>query len=148
MPKDILELLEEDCSPRTASAFTKLATDYLDETRDRGTRVSTRHTPAEIAERFTEPLPTGVKSIEQIVGRLRTDFLSDANHLYHPRYVGHQVSAPLPAAIWTESVVAALNNSLAVFEMSPTATAMEYQVMRWMCDLVGFDASSDRKSVV
>ena len=29
--------------------------------------------------------------------------IPDCNHLYHPRYVGHQVAAPLPAAVWMES---------------------------------------------
>jgi L-2,4-diaminobutyrate decarboxylase len=56
--------------------------------------------------------------------------------------MGHQVSAPLPAAVWTESLIAALNQSLAIFEMSPTGTMLEHQVIRWMCDLVGYPASS------
>jgi L-2,4-diaminobutyrate decarboxylase len=48
----------------------------------------------------------------------------------------------LPAAIWTESLTAALNQSLAVAEMSPTGTALEHRVIRWMCDLVGYGAAS------
>ena len=142
MSTKILELLDDDCSPHVANAFTQVATDYLNATRDRTRRVSTAHTPPELAARFDERLPTGTKSIDEVIARLRDDYLPDANHLYHPRYVGHQVSAPLPAAIWTESLVAAVNNSLAVFEMSPSATAIEFQVMRWMCDLVGFGAAA------
>src|SRR5512140_1900581 len=52
--------------------------------------------------------------------------------------MGHQVAAPLPAAVWTEAIIAALNNSLAVSEMSPTGTVIEERVIRWMCDLAGF----------
>ena len=52
--------------------------------------------------------------------------------------MGHQVAAPLPAAIWSESLVAALNQSTAVFEMSPVGTTIERRVVRWLCDLVGF----------
>ena len=44
---------------------------------------------------------------------------------------------PLPATTWAEVVVGALNNSIAVREMSPTATAVEYRVIRWMADLAG-----------
>jgi L-2,4-diaminobutyrate decarboxylase len=76
------------------------------------------------------------------VARLRDEVLPDCNRLYHPRYAGHQVSAPLPAAIWTESLTAALNQSLAVAEMSPTGTALEHRVVRWMCDLVGYGAAA------
>jgi L-2,4-diaminobutyrate decarboxylase len=53
-------------------------------------------------------------------------------------YLGHQVSAPLPAAVWTEALIAALNQSVAVAEMSPTGTAVEGRVVRWMADLAGF----------
>ena len=56
--------------------------------------------------------------------------------------MGHQVSAPLPAAVWTESLIAALNQSAAVSEMSPMGTVLEERVVRWMCDLAGFGAEA------
>jgi len=64
--------------------------------------------------------------------------IPDSNHLFHPRSMGHQVSAPLPAAVWTEALTAALNQSAAVWEMSPVGTILEARVVRWMCDLAGF----------
>ena len=76
--------------------------------------------------------------MEEVVARLRDDVIADANRLTHPMYMGHQVSAPLPAAVWAECVVAALNQSVAVWEMSPTGTPVEHQVMRWMASLAGF----------
>jgi L-2,4-diaminobutyrate decarboxylase len=100
--------------------------------------VSTTLSPSEIAERFDEPIPLDGMPLEAVVERLREQVLPDCNRLYHPRYVGHQVSAPLPAAIWTESLTAALNQSLAVAEMSPVGTVLEHRVIRWMCDLAGF----------
>jgi L-2,4-diaminobutyrate decarboxylase len=54
--------------------------------------------------------------------------------------MGHQVSAPLPVAVWTEALTAALNQSGAVWEMSPVGTIIETQVVRWMCELAGFGA--------
>jgi hypothetical protein len=45
--------------------------------------------------------------------------------LSHPRYGAQQVAAPIPAAALVESVVAAMNQSLAVWEMSPIATAID-----------------------
>jgi L-2,4-diaminobutyrate decarboxylase len=63
--------------------------------------------------------------------------MPDVNRLMHPMYMGHQVSAPLAAAVWTDVVISAVNNSMAVWEMSPVATVIEEQVIRWMCDLAG-----------
>ena len=104
--------------------------------------MTTRHTPAELAARFAEPLPRTGRGMAEIVARLRDDVIAESNHLYHPRYVGHQVSASLPAAVWTESLIGALNQSVAVFEMSPVGTVLETQVIRWMCDLVGCGAGA------
>jgi len=49
--------------------------------------------------------------------------------LAHPRYLAQQVAAPIPMAALSESVVGALNQSLAVWEMSPIATAIDRQLM-------------------
>src|SRR6185312_3636854 len=56
--------------------------------------------------------------------------------------VGHQIAGPLPAAVWTEAITAALNQSVAVWEMSPVGTVLEHRVMRWMCALAGFGPES------
>jgi len=138
MATDTLAALEDDSGTVVAQAFMALATEYLAAMRDRVGPVSTAHTRAELAARFAEPLPRRARAIGEIIDRLRDDVIPDCNHLYHPRYVGHQVSAPLPAAIWTEALTAALNQSLAVWEMSPVATVLEHQVVRWLTDLAGY----------
>ena len=58
-------------------------------------------------------------------------------HLHHPRFVGHQVTAPLPLAALAELVGALLNNGMAVYEMGPAATAMEHAVVRFLCGALG-----------
>ncbi len=135
---DILATIEADCSAAVGQAFVKVAADYFAQTRSREGRVSTAHTPAGLAARFDEPMPRAGTSIDAVIARLRSDILPDCNRLFHPRYVGHQVSAPLPAAVWMESVTAALNQSVAVFEMSPVATVLEHRVIEWMCGLAGY----------
>ncbi len=136
------EELERDASPDVARLFADLVAAYLADTRSGDGPVSTSLDPATIAGRFDEPLPRDGVEIERVTERLLTDVLQDSNRLYHPRYMGHQVSAPLPAAIWTESFIAALNQSVAVWEMSPVATVVEHRVIRWMCDLAGFDENA------
>ena len=139
---DIRESLEHDMSPESAALFTELTTTYLADTRTGAGPVSTSRSSTELAARFDEPMPMEGQPLRNVVARLRDDVLPDCNRLYHPRYAGHQVSAPLPAAIWTESLTAALNQSVAVAEMSPTGTALEHRVIRWMCDLVGYGPGS------
>ncbi len=137
-PHPVFSDLEQDAEAPVAEAFARLAVEYFASTRSGEGPVSTAHGPDELARRFDEPLPASGRPLERVLERLRRDVIPDSNHLCHPRSMGHQVSAPLPAAVWTESLVAALNQSGAVWEMSPVGTVLERQVVRWMCDLAGF----------
>lgn len=96
----------------------------------------------DLAGRFAEPVPLEGRPLGEVLARIDRDLLSGVNRLAHPMYMGHQVSAPLAAAIWMESLKAAVNNSAAVREMSPAGTAVERQVIRWMCDLAGLGAEA------
>lgn len=119
-----------------------VATSYLASSRDGSRRVSTAHTPETLAQRFDEPLPRGERPLRDIARRLSDDVVPDSNQLYNPMCMGHQVAAPLPAAIWTEPLIGALNQSLAVWEMSPVATVIERQVVRWLTTLAGWGPNS------
>lgn len=129
--------LEQDAEAPAAQAFAQLAADYFASTRSGQGPVSTALRPEELERRFDEPLPRRGRPLDEVLERLRTQVVPDSNHLCHPRSMGHQVSAPLPAAVWTESLVAALNQSGAVWEMSPVGTILEARVVRWLCDLAG-----------
>ena len=135
---DILEQLETDADFAVASKIVKLAADYLAASRDRQSHVSSVQDQQMIARRFDEPMPMRGASLEAVIDRLRSEVIPDSNWLYHPRAMGHQVAPPLPAVIWSETIIAALNNSTAVFEMSPVGTTLERRVIRWMADLIGF----------
>jgi L-2,4-diaminobutyrate decarboxylase len=71
------------------------------------------------------------------------DVVDEAIHLAHPMYMGHQVAPPLPQAVLADALASLLNNSIAVWEMSPTGSLVEAQVIRWMAELIGFPDGSD-----
>ncbi|WP_306599427.1 aminotransferase class I/II-fold pyridoxal phosphate-dependent enzyme [Geothrix sp. 21YS21S-2] len=65
--------------------------------------------------------------------------LEGSHHLQHPRYVGHQCSAPLPLTALLGMVADLLNNGTAVYEMGPVSTAMERSLVQWFSGLAGYD---------
>jgi L-2,4-diaminobutyrate decarboxylase len=67
--------------------------------------------------------------------------------LHHPRYAGHQVCPPFAVGAMAEMVIATLNNSTAVWEMSPAATIVEKNVIRWLCEQVGYPAGAGGTTV-
>jgi L-2,4-diaminobutyrate decarboxylase len=140
MSHPVFALLEQDAECDAAYLFANLASDYLTGARTGTGPVSTGLTPAEIAHCFAEPLPRQSHDLTAVAERVGRDVMREFNRLAHPMYLGHQVSAPLPAMVWMESVIAAMNQSVAVWEMSPTATIIETQLIRWLCELVGWGA--------
>ena len=139
---DLLSAIENDTDSAVGAAFARLVASYFRSTRTPDGPVSTPASAPELARRFAEPLPSGGRPLDEVLGRLERDVLPDCNRLTHPRSMGHQVSAPLGAAVWTEALTAALNQSGAVWEMSPIGTVIETQVVRWMCDLAGYGADA------
>ncbi|MFL5483003.1 MAG: pyridoxal phosphate-dependent decarboxylase family protein [Gemmatimonadaceae bacterium] len=142
MIEDILAELEADTSLETGQQFAALTARYFASTGTGAGQVSTPFDSGEIAARFDEDFPRDGKSIGEIIERLEKQVIADANKYYHPMYMGHQTSAPLPIGIWMESIIGALNQSLAVWEMSPTASMIEHQIVAWLSRLAGYEAGS------
>ncbi|MEO0330562.1 MAG: aminotransferase class I/II-fold pyridoxal phosphate-dependent enzyme, partial [Bacteroidota bacterium] len=67
--------------------------------------------------------------------------LMESIHIHHPRYVGHQVAAPAPAAALAGLLSAFLNNGMAVYEMGPVSSAIERLVMKQIAGKVGYENS-------
>lgn len=69
--------------------------------------------------------------------------LKYTNHLHHPRYIGHQVTSPLPLAALAQLTTSLLNNGAAIYEMGPVAMAMERNLVKYFSALIGYSAGSD-----
>ena len=98
---------------RDGHALIDILADHLDSTSRREGRVLDYVPPAELLDRWTGtfqpgPGPSLVDLMPQV--------LSESHHLHHPRYIGHQVSSPLPSAALAELVSAILNNGTAEYE--------------------------------
>jgi glutamate/tyrosine decarboxylase-like PLP-dependent enzyme len=142
MPDPLLAPLDADQTREAGAQFLDLVVRYLAETSSGEGPVSTRLMPEELAARFNEPLPATGRPLSEVLGRIEREILPDVTRLTHPMYLGHQVSAPLPAAIWIEALISAFNNSTAVQEMAPPTTIIEHQLVRWMSEMVGWAAGS------
>lgn len=68
--------------------------------------------------------------------------LDHSIQLHHPSYMGHQVCPPFPSAILGDLLISTLNQSTAVWEMSPIGTVIEQEVVRWLADRAGYPAES------
>ena len=63
--------------------------------------------------------------------------------LHNPRYMGHQISPPLPAAALASLMSDLMNNGMGVYEMGIGGTVMERFVIKSMARKFGFGDSAD-----
>src|SRR3954454_18257496 len=68
--------------------------------------------------------------------------MDNAIQLHHPAYMGHQVCPPSPTAVIADLVISTLNQSTAVWEMSPIGTVIEQEVVRWLAERIGYPANA------
>lgn len=96
--------------------------------------------PDELAGKYASILEKGP-------GEPFADYMAEAisrfNHLHHPRYIGHQVTSPLPMVALAQLATTLMNNGAAVYEMGPVAMAMEKNIIRYFSGLMGYDNNAD-----
>ncbi|MEZ5942798.1 MAG: aminotransferase class I/II-fold pyridoxal phosphate-dependent enzyme [Planctomycetaceae bacterium] len=62
---------------------------------------------------------------------------SKGHNLHHPRYVGHQVPASVPAAGLFDAIASVTNQVMAIYEMGPWATAVERALVDMWATQIG-----------
>ena len=117
-----------DAFRRAGHAIVDRLADHLEHARRRAMPVlPVLDHAAESARWRLGAAPRGVDALPEVASKV----LERSNHLHHPGFVGHQVSAPHPLAAFGELVAGLLNNGMAVYEMGPAATAIEREVVAW-----------------
>jgi L-2,4-diaminobutyrate decarboxylase len=137
-----LQAIADDTGPAAARRFADLASRFLGSSVEGQVPVTSAAGPDALYQLVDEPVPETGLALDQILDQVERSVLDHSIRLSHPMYLGHQVSAPLPSAVWTEILISALNNSVAVREMSPAGTALETRLIRWMCELAGLPAGA------
>jgi L-2,4-diaminobutyrate decarboxylase len=96
--------------------------------------------PDQLAEIFSFDSSGGDKEpLDLFLKRI----ISYSNHLHHPRYIGHQVTPPLPVTVLAQFCTTLLNNGAAIYEMGPVNMAMERNVINRFGALIGYNTKYD-----
>src|SRR5262249_40882516 len=102
--------------------------------------VTRDESPSSVREALdlTDPLPEfGMDPavlLKQTTERLFDHSLFNA----HPRFFGYITAAPAPIGILGDFVAAALNPNAGAWTLSPAATEVESQTVRWIAELIGY----------
>ncbi len=67
-----------------------------------------------------------------------TRYLKHSVRLHHPRYIAHQVGIPDYPGALAALINGVVNNPMAIYEMGPSAATLEFAVINWMLEKIGW----------
>ncbi|MGE3177497.1 MAG: aspartate aminotransferase family protein [Vicinamibacterales bacterium] len=106
--------------------------------------VTPDRSPAVIRKAFDleRPLPQDGTAPDELLAR--TTRLLFAHSLFnaHPRFFGYVTAPPAPIGVLGDFLAAALNANVGSWTLSPAATEIEAQTVRWIAELIGYPAGS------
>jgi glutamate/tyrosine decarboxylase-like PLP-dependent enzyme len=141
VPEDnmISESLSEQ-HERLGHAVTKLISEHA--ARLDSAPVTSRATPADLEKLFDEPLPIKGMPAAEILAQFARDVAPHAMQIPSPRYFGQFNPTPLPIGVWADALCSALNQNAGAWRNGPTSALIETQVLRWLCELIGYGGAA------
>jgi glutamate/tyrosine decarboxylase-like PLP-dependent enzyme len=88
------------------------------------------------------PAPVTPTSITAILDEFRDRLAGGQMNAQHPRQFGYFTPPPLPVSMMGELLAQMTNQGVDVWHAGPLATFVEEEVVRWLCDLVGYGPPS------
>jgi glutamate/tyrosine decarboxylase-like PLP-dependent enzyme len=118
------------------TAVTKLVSDFV--ARLETTPVTSPATPVDLERLFNEAMPIDGMPAEEILARFERDVAPHAMLIPSPRYFGQFNPTPLAIGVWADALCSALNQNAGAWRNGPTSALIEAQVIRWLCELIGY----------
>jgi len=116
--------------------------DYLDDLDERSIMISDNNQQLKTILRAHE-LQEESKSAVDVFSASLTLLRKYSFNSNHPRQWGYIIPTVDPLTSLAELVTGVFNQNLAGWEISPIATEIECQTVRWLAQIVGFDESCD-----
>jgi glutamate/tyrosine decarboxylase-like PLP-dependent enzyme len=89
--------------------------------------------------RAPAPAPPGPTPSADLLEEFRTRVAPHQLNAYHPRSLSYFTPPPLAMSVVGELLAQVTQQGVDVWHAGPLATFIEEEVVRWLCDLVGYD---------
>ncbi|MEO8571905.1 MAG: pyridoxal-dependent decarboxylase [Chloroflexota bacterium] len=86
--------------------------------------------------------PAAPTPVATILDEFRERLAGAQMNAQHPRQFGYFTPPPLPVSMMGELLAQMTNQGVDVWHAGPTAAFVEEEVVRWLCDLVGYGQGS------
>jgi len=100
--------------------------------------VAPPETPSELETLFDESMPVEAVPAKAILEQYARDVAPHAMQVPSPRYFGQFNPTPLAIGVWADALCSSLNQNAGAWRNGPTSAMIESQVIRWLCELIGY----------
>src|SRR5438477_902927 len=104
--------------------------------------VTSPATPDDLKQLFNEPLPTTGTPAEKILDQFAREVAPHAMQVPSPHYFGQFNPTPLAIGVWADALCSSLNQNAGAWRNGPTSAMIESQVIRWLCELIGYGSEA------
>src|SRR4030095_3589179 len=101
--------------------------------------VTSRATPDDLKQLFDEPLPQPGMTADEIFDQFARDVAPHAMQVPSPHYFGQFNPTPMAIGVWADALCSSLNQNAGAWRNGPTSAMIESQVIRWLCELIGYE---------
>lgn len=91
-------------------------------------------------------LPSGSKSVGEIMNRATELLFNHSLFNGHPKFLGYITSSPAPIGVLADFLASAINQNVGAQILSPIATEIEKQTVKWLAEFIG--VSSDFGGII
>ncbi len=106
-------------------------------------KVTTGESPSEIRDILGDgSLPESGTPVPDIVDRTSDLMLNHSLFNGHPKFLGYVTSSPAPVGALADLLAASVNANVGANILSPVATAIEKQTIRWLAEFIGYPAGA------
>ncbi|MES2880682.1 MAG: aminotransferase class V-fold PLP-dependent enzyme [Bacteroidota bacterium] len=110
--------------------------EFIDKIDER--EVTTGETPKQIQTLLgTAPLPEDGSSVSELFSRSSDLLLNHSLLNGHPKFFGYITASPTPIGALADLLAAAVNANVGANILSPMATAIEKQTVKWLAEFIG-----------
>jgi len=96
-------------------------------------------TPAQVRSLIgTQGLPSQGKPARELLREVGPLLFDHSLHNGHPKFLGYISSSAAPLGALADLLAASVNSNLAKWELSPLASEIESQTIRWIAELIGY----------
>lgn len=96
----------------------------------------------EIKEKISLPVPDTGGEMESIIDSLENEYIPAGVNLASGRHFGYIPGGGIHSAAIADYLAAVTNRYASVFASSPGAVVLEVNMIRWLCDSIGYGESS------